>query len=204
MDNFKAWREEQKKLGKIPSEYLPLEKNGDLAELIGLTLGDGSIHKYARTEGLRIVLPANKPKLVSRGADLVYKVFGKKPSVIKRKNVECFDIRFYQKAISERLGIPIGSRGDMEHTLPEWIMKEKSFMIRYLRGLYEAEGSHCAHLPTYTHKLIFTNVNQSLLKQVKFLLETLGFHPHVTKRDVQVSRKKEVEGLIEVLQFRKY
>ncbi|MEI7777747.1 MAG: hypothetical protein WCI52_04025, partial [bacterium] len=52
IDNFRLWRLKMKEAGKMGGER-PLVKNGDLAELIGMTLGDGSIHKYARTEGLR-------------------------------------------------------------------------------------------------------------------------------------------------------
>lgn len=55
LDNFAAWRKRQ----PVPQE---LEKNGDLAELIGMVLGDGSIHKYERTEGLRIVLSLKKAR----------------------------------------------------------------------------------------------------------------------------------------------
>jgi intein/homing endonuclease len=197
LNNFSAWQKSQDK----PIE---LVRNGDLAELIGMVLGDGSIHAYARTEGLRIVLPSKKPRMVERYALLVEKVFGKKPSVLPRKKAACFDIRLYQKGISERLGIPTGARKDMVHFVPEWIFQNRDFVILYLRGLFEAEGCICHHEATYTHKLIFTNLNLSLLEIVRTLLEGLGFHPHATKRDVQISRKQEVEDAVSLIQLGKY
>ncbi|MFZ4500476.1 MAG: LAGLIDADG family homing endonuclease [Minisyncoccia bacterium] len=203
IDNFSAWRKNARASGTIATPQ-ELVKNGNLAELIGMILGDGSIHIYDRTEGVRIVLPTKKPGMIERYTDLVETVFGKKPSVIKRKNSECVDIRLYQKSLSQRLGIPAGARGNMEHQVPKWIVQKQDFVIRYLRGLYEAEGCFCTHLPTSTYKLIFSNVNPSLLNIVAILLAGLGFHPHMTRRDVQLSRKEEVYRAMEVLQFGKY
>ncbi len=197
LDNFADWRKKQ----PVPQE---LKRNGDLAELIGMVLGDGSLHKYARTEGLRIVLPLKKSGMVQRYALLVETVFGKKPSVIPHKTSASMLITLYQKNISERLGVPTGSRHEMAHSVPEWIFQNREFVIRYLRGLYEAEGCIAHHLPTYTHKLIFTNYNQSLLDVVYGLLEGLGFHPHKTVRDVQISRKAEVYDAVKLIHFGEY
>ena len=54
IDNFSRWREKMKESGKIRSFYPPLPQNGDLAELIGVVLGDGHIGKFPRTESLVI------------------------------------------------------------------------------------------------------------------------------------------------------
>jgi intein/homing endonuclease len=188
----------------MPSWNKGLTKNGDLAELIGLVLGDGSIHRYARTEGLRIVLPTSRPKLIKRYAELTEKVFGKKPSVIKRKDSNCVDIRLYQQGIGKRLGVPIGPRAGLVIKIPSWISKNNSFMIRYLRGLYEAEGSFCTHKPTYTYKFLFSNHNKSMRANVFKGMVSLGFHPHMSPHQVQISRKEEVYRAMKVLSFRKY
>ncbi len=203
IDNFRLWRLKMKEAGKMGGER-PLVKNGDLAELIGMTLGDGSIHKYARTEGLRIVLPTAKPNLIKRYADLIERVFGKKPSVIKRKTSNCVDLRLYQQDVSSRMGIPSGARAELDIKVPIWISKNKDFVIRYLRGLYEAEGSLCFHEPTYTHKFLFANKNPSMLENVFKLMTELGFHPHRGKYQIQISKKEEVCKGVELLQFREY
>jgi hypothetical protein len=39
IDNFSEWRRKARERGLIKSEYLSFEKNGDLAELIGVVLG---------------------------------------------------------------------------------------------------------------------------------------------------------------------
>lgn len=204
IDNFRKWRDEQKRLGQIKSEYPPLTQNGDLAELIGVILGDGHIHAHARCESLRIVGNADNHGFIERYAWFVEKVFDKKPHVAKRTYSHAINITLYEKNLSERLGIPVGARKDVAYELPSWIRESREYVIRFLRGLYEAEGCLAHHEGTYTHKFQFANVNSSLLDIVFELVTSLGFHPHRSSTQIQVSRKDEVQKLANLLQFRHY
>jgi len=204
IDNFAVWRKEARKRGQIPTEYPALKKNNDLAFLIGMVLGDGNIFCFERTEGLRITLGTDKPDLWKYTAEIVEKVFKKKPAVNKVKNSACMIITLYQKDISKRLGVSTGARGDTKIKVPKWILDDKKYIIRYLRGLYEAEGSFCTHRPTYTYKFLFSNRNISLLNIVYRLLRKLDFHPHKSKNQIQISKRDEVYKIKELLQFRSY
>ncbi len=191
--------------GLIPSSYPRFKKNGDLAELSGVILGDGHIRKFPRTEELSIFSNANNPGFIKRYATLIAHIFNKKPALTKHGE-NCVRIRIYQKEIASRLELPYSPRRKLIITVPDWILKDKRYIIRYLRGLYEAEGSHCIHLPTSTYKLFFSNRNQSVLNNVFILLEKLGFHPHASKGhcSIQLSRKEEVLQAINLINFRKY
>jgi len=204
VDNFKTWRERMKKRGKIKSVYEPFEKNGDLAELIGVVLGDGHIRAFPRCECLRIVGSGNNLGFTRRYSTLIERVFGKKPTVIRRSNSNAFNISIYEKHIAERLKIPTGSRHDYNFILPVWIREKPDHTIRFLRGLYEAEGSMHFHAGTYTHKFLFSNANPALLDTVFRYVTKLGFHPHRSRFKIQVSRKIEVQKLANLLQFRRY
>lgn len=204
LDNFKKWRDEAKRNGSIKSEYLSLEKNGDLAELIGVVLGDGHIYRHQRCESLRITGDAAKPEFVYRSRDLVVAVFSKEPTMAKVKASNAMTVTIYEKHISDRLGIPCGSRANLRYLLPEWIRVERAFRIRFLRGLYEAEGSRCHHAPSYTYKLLFRNMNPHLLTLVAKLVNELGFKAIISSFQVQVSRRHEVQNLADLLQFRHY
>ena len=204
LDNFKKWRDAMKKEGKIKSSYPALKRSKELAELIGVILGDGHICKFARTESLRIVGNANNKGFSERYARIIEIVFNKKPHVAKRKNSNAMNITLYEKHISERLNLPTGSREHVDFPIPEWITLRKSYVKAYLRGLYEAEGSYSVHEATYTHKFIFTNTNKSLLDNVFNSVCSLGFHPHRSKNQIQVSRKEEVQKLKNLLEFRRY
>src|SRR3989344_2305037 len=206
LDNFSEWRKKMKLVGKIPSDYPAPKKDGDLAELIGVILGDGHIRKFPRTEELSIFSNSNNPGFIKRYAKLVDIIFNKKAALTKHGNKNCTRIRIYQKEISYRLDIPFSPRGKLHFVVPRWILASKKYIVRYLRGLYEAEGYHCVHLPTSTYKFSFSNRNQSILDNVFMLIKKLGFHPHMSKSNycVQISRKEEVLSAIELLQFRKY
>jgi DNA-binding transcriptional regulator WhiA len=205
LDNFREWRDRMKELGKIRSKYPALKKNGDLAELIGVVLGDGHIEFFPRTESLTIACNAKNKGFIERYKKLMKEFFDKNPyegRVAKNKN--CVRLRVYQKNISKRLRLPLGSRKDINFKTPRWILKNKEHLKRYLRGLYEAEGSFCVHKPTYTYKFLFGNRNESLLNNVYGALKILGFHPHKSRYQIQVSKKKEVYRIKDLIKFRQY
>lgn len=204
IDNFKEWRDRMRVEGKIKSKYLPFKKDGDLAELVGVILGDGHIRAYPRTEELSIFSNSNNPGFIARYSRLVENIFDKKPTTNKHSEANCIRIRIYQKHISDRLGIPFSPRANLKIQVPSWILGNKRFIVRYLRGLYEAEGSFCVHKPTYTYKALFSNSNKSMLKNVYMLVSILGFHPHQGQHQIQISRKDEVYDFLELIQFRKY
>lgn len=202
IDNFSVWRKRQLKLR--PKEYFACKHNGDLAELLGVVLGDGYIGQHERTQVLRIVSNSNNQGFIERYSQLVDKVFAKTPSVISRKTSQCVNITIYQKGIAERLHLQTGAKTHRIFILPEWIAVSRAYKIRFLRGLYETDGCLAHHEKTYTHKFIFSNVNQSLLDLVFVLLCELGFHPTKTKINVQLSRKEEVVQASRLLKFRLY
>jgi hypothetical protein len=204
LDNFAEWRKEARKRGLVKSKYQTLKKNADLAELLGAILGDGYVGKHPRTECLRIVSNSKNSGFTTRYTTLVERVFGKRPSVKKRKNSSATDIVIYERHIAKRLGLKVGEKTHRPFTLPMWIRKKRKYRIAFLRGLYETDGSLSYHEATYTHKFAFSNVNQSLLDIVYILVSELGFHPHRTKTSVQVSRKDEVAKLSKIVHFREY
>lgn len=204
LNNAAHWRAAQRQKGKFVSKTDALEQTGDLAELIGLILGDGNISRFPRTECLRIVINSRDTALVARTAALVEKVLKKSPHVAKRRHYHAMNITVYQSHLSARLGIPSGARAKAHLTVPLWIDQDTGFIKRFLRGLYEAEGSHNVHLPTYTHKFQFSNANPYLLQMVHQLVKQLGFHPHLSPKQVQVSRREEVQNLINLIEFRSY
>ncbi len=204
IDNFKKWRDDMKRAGSIRSKYPALKKNGDLAELIGVILGDGHISRFPRVDELSLFSNAANTGFVERYRKIIENIFEQKPSIAKHGSKNCTMLRIYQKHIQSRIGIPYSPRKGLDISVPEWILRNRSFVVRYLRGLYEAEGSHCIHKSTSTYKIFFTNRNKSMLDNVSHLVSGLGFHPHRSKDNIQISRKREVEDFIELIEFRKY
>lgn len=204
IDNFREWRNRMRLLGVIPNGYPRLHRSGDLAEYIGVVLGDGHIEKFPRTERVLISANSNNPGFIERYARMTKKIFDKEPTVQKVSNKNNVRISLYQKEISKRLGIPCGHRGNITVRIPKWVWARESYIKRLLRGLFEAEGSLSIHRPTYTYNLGFSNRNQSLLNIVRNGLILLGYHPEVRSVAVRLRRKQEVEKFLNSVRFRKY
>src|SRR3989344_4351859 len=85
VDNIRTWRDEMRRNGLIKSEYPLFKRDGDLAELLGVTLGDGHICKFLRCESLRITANSNNLGFIRRYAYLIKKIFGKEPAIAKVK-----------------------------------------------------------------------------------------------------------------------
>lgn len=202
IDNFANYRANL--LATRPESYFSIKESSELAELLGVVLGDGYIGAHARTEVLRIACNDNNPGFIKRYTNLVARIFDKQPSVKKRRSSNCVDIVIYQKGIAERLGLETGAKTHRPFILPEWIKSNPEYQINFLRGLFETDGCHATHLPTYTYKFIFSNVNQSLLNTVFMLLCGLGFNPTKTNKTIQLSRKAEVERAVKLVKFRQY
>lgn len=199
-DNFAAWRARN----VTPLNYSPFKRNEVLAELIGVTLGDGHIEKFPRTERLIISAHSLNKGFIRRYAKIVEHVFWKQPCLMKVKRKRNVRISVYQKHISKRLGIPTGNRRHSTKGIPAWVFRNKKLLIACLRGLYEAEGSFNIHAPTYTYKASFSNRNPKLLKDVYNSLQKLGFSPLYEKYRIMVSRKNEFFALKELIHFREY
>lgn len=204
IDNFLQWRNRMKSLGIIPNGYPSLPHSGDLAEYIGVMLGDGNISRFPRTERIILVSNANNPGFIRYYAILTEKLFNKKPGVYNIKNVNAVRITLYQKELSKRLGIPTGNRSKINLKMQGWIYENRTFLIRFLKGLFEAEGSFSIHLPTSTYNLSFSNRNISLLDGVEKALILLGFHPERRHNAVRLRKRHEALAFEALISFRKY
>src|SRR3989344_3013962 len=204
IDNFLVWRNRMKVLGKIPGGYAELIKCEELAEFVGVILGDGNISKFPRTERLIISAHSTNRGFVNRYVGITRRVLGKEPTVTNVRGANCTRISVYEKYLSKRLEIPAGSRQYKLIRFPGWIRRSDKFVQACLRGLYEAEGSFSYHPATYTHKAHFSNTNPSLLNFVYMALKRFGFHPLREHKRITLSRRDEVAELQHLLNFRKY
>lgn len=145
IDNFAAWRERARASGIIPSHYPIFIKDGDFAELLGVVYGDGNIGKFPRSERLVIAANSNNKGFINRYRDLVELLFKKRPTLMKASKSNCVRISVYQQKISERLGIPSGDKSNIKVSMPNWIKNDHEILKKFLRGLFEAEGTFCIH-----------------------------------------------------------
>lgn len=205
--HFSAWRKRLYIHGLLqkPDVKHSFQHSDDLALLVGITLGDGHIEKFPRTERLCITLGTDKPDLYEFTANLVHSIFDKVPYVGKSSSCEAVRISLYQKYISERLEIPTGKRRDVKSGIPDWIWSKESYLLACIRGLFESDGCLCVHLPTCTYNFSFDNRNAYLLSDVYQAFVYFGMHPEFRPGvAVRLRKRDEVKYMTSLLSFRKY
>jgi hypothetical protein len=181
-----------------------LLKNEDLAELIGIILGDGNLNKHPRTENLRITCNSKDSGYIKHISTLIRKVFYKSPSVRKRKNINAISIDLYQCEISERLELPCGDKIRNNIGIPSWILLNKKYILKCLKGLFETDGCFHVDRDNYTRCIEFKNNCKRLRKDVYVGLKNFGFRPQFGYNYVRLAKKDEVYRFKEAIDFRNY
>lgn len=162
---------------------LPKRLSGELAEFVGILLGDGGITK----EQVTITLNSEADKqYVEYVNNLGSKLFNDKPTISKRKNCKATDVRFSGKQLVEYLvknGLKVGNKVRQQVGVPDWIQNSKSYTKMCLRGLMDTDGGVFTHKYKVNNKLYaylnicFTNRSLPLLRFVYQTLKELGFTP---------------------------
>lgn len=184
------------------SPVVSIPPSADLAELVGITLGDGHLRKYERTEQLCISCNASKQKYVQHTAELLERVVGKAPSIYRSKSENVVRISVYQNGLSGKLQLPHGNKIKNNVGIPGWILENQRHLVRCLKGLFETDGCLSVHKKSYTTAIEFKNECAQLLADVQGALLSLGFAPQRGKNYVRLARKAEVSRFVDLVAFR--
>lgn len=176
-------------------------KSAELAELVGILLGDGGICET----GYQIVISssaANELQYSEFVVELVSKLFGIE-STIRVGSKGSRDVIVTSIAAIEYLesiGIQRGNKVRNQIAVPKWIFTDVEYTRACVRGLMDTDGS--VYPETKRHKdkeyryvnLCFTSYSAPLLQDAVQMLSGLGFHPTTgRRRNVYLRRQKEVD-----------
>ncbi len=184
--------------------YRKLRRNSNLAELIGIILGDGNLYKHPRTENLRITINSNDIHYIQHIIYLIKSVFRKGPSVVKRKGKQAVSINLYQCQIAKRLYMPIGDKIKNNVGIPLWIFSEKNYTIRCLKGLFETDGCFQEDKENYAQYIEFKNNCVKLRENVYNALLKIGFKPQSGRNYIRLAKRNEVYRFKKLINFRNY
>ena len=178
--------------GKIPIEkpfHEPIAYSVELAEFVGILLGDGHIGHSQWSITLNSIKDAKYADFVEQ---MVYTLFGFRPTKKKRKHMHAVviygggkrSIGYFQK-----LGLHIGNKIKQQVGVPTWIIQNKFFSMACLRGLMDTDGGIFNHTyqingKSYSYrKLCFANRSFPLIRFVNTSLAMLQLHPRVRLND---------------------
>lgn len=198
----KKWYEWWEREGKYQKRKMFLSKeirkpkySNNLAEFVGIILGDGGITKYQVTVSLHKYDDKEYSKFV---VQLFKKLFSVSASIVCKKNqrIKAIDCLVSRKKLVDycvnTLGLKIGNKVKQQVDVPDWVKKKLSYKISCLRGLIDTDGSIFLHRykvngKEYKYKKItFNNSSKPLVKYVNSILCEVGINSRITRQGKEV------------------
>lgn len=165
-----------KNLGKYAfSEPInKIKKNKQLAEAIGIILGDGNIFENA----LKIAFDKRNKHYFEYVKSLFESLSGIKFKEYNHKTANTSYIYCYNKYLVEaliRFGLKRGNKIKTGVGIPKWIKKNKEYSKKCIKGLIDTDG--CIYKCKREKQIYvkFTNCNKNLLKDFKEVTRNLGY-----------------------------
>lgn len=198
--------------GLIPEAkpFIPPDTySADLAEFVGILLGDGHIDKTQWTITLNMIKDKSYANFVTK---LITSLFHFHPSRIIRKNYHAIiisgsGIRSIQYFL--QIGLKIGNKVKQQVGVPNWITQNKTYRIACLRGLTDTDGGVFRHAYTVNgkqyayNKLAFINRSMPLLHFAYDVLTQSGLHPKmidkVANKRVWLYNQSEVNRYLQII-----
>jgi hypothetical protein len=136
----------------VKNYTLPATVNEELAEYIGIMLGDGGITANQCTITLNREADCDYINYVS---SLGEKLFGEKPKKFYHKKDKAVKL-YYNGSLLVRyflsLGLKIGSKVKQQVSIPDWIYSSLQFKIACIRGLMDTDGGVFLYKKTINEK----------------------------------------------------
>lgn len=178
----------------------------ELAEFVGIILGDGSITDYQVTVSLN---SKREREYASFIEGLIYTLF-QVPITRRYRSYEnhesSIDLVVSRVALVrfciEKLGLMKGNKVRHQVGVPVWIKRSRKYLLACVRGLVDTDGSIYLHRykvngKWYTYpKLSFANRSIPLLQFMSSALRTFDMNPRLTKNkeDVRLDSKKDMQS----------
>lgn len=193
-----AWKKWWDDTGKYNNKIIGKTKHfkkpefsNELAEFVGILLGDGGIQKYQIKISLNLKKDREYAKYVIK---LIKSIFNLKAGslIIKRDNVR--HIYISRKEITlflESIGLERGNKTTHQVKIPEWIRNDKEYSKQCVRGLFDTDGCVVVEKHKQSKKysyprLNFTNHSKNLINGVFETLSDLGLNPKIRRGEKAV------------------
>ena len=193
-EKFRLDPEYAKRIGVVVRKEIKYpEKSYELAEFIGIMLGDGGISTdYQLTVSFNHKLDLKHAYYIQA---LIKKLFSLSTTIKIDKSCGSGDIVATGRNLVEflyRRGIKKGNKVKNQIDVPKWIFDNPQYQSACLRGLFDTDGCIYQHKCTVGNKkyryikMCFSNHSMPILFAVEKMLKNLGFNPVVDKKQEAV------------------
>lgn len=211
----KKWQEWWEKEGRFhpskitkPLPFKEPEFSEELAEFVGIMLGDGGMSDHQFTVTLNRVTDGRYfgfvEKLIKGLFDVSVTFYAHKKSLAQRVVVSRVALVRYLVRV---VGLHEGSKVRQQVDIPFWVKENKHYSIACLRGLIDTDGCIILHQylskgKRYCYKKIgFTSRSYPLLQSASAILLILGIKHRIMKNswDIRIEAKEEVKKYFQVV-----
>ena len=152
----------------------------ELAEAVGIILGDGGISDYQITVSLDLKVDYEYAIYVR---DLFHRVFHEKPSWTERTNVIQLQLSGANLVeILEKIGLQRGNKITHQVGIPKWIFTHAEYQAACMRGLFDTDGGIYHHKKSSGTYIgwTFTSCSLPLIMGVQRILKGFSIRHSVT------------------------
>ncbi len=181
----------------------------DLAEFIGIMLGDGGL---TSSQCIVYLNSETDQEFAYYVRDLILKLFGLTPKIYVHKKHKVWRVSISSVSLVRYLilrGLSVGGKVNLQSGVPNWIWRKSDYIKGCVRGLIDTDGSFILHKykvrqKEYSYaKISFTNRSKPLIDFVYQALNNLGFNPKKSyKHQVWLHRQAEVMRYLEEIGVR--
>lgn len=171
----------------------------DLAEFMGIMLGDGGLTQFQCTIYLNSDTDVEYAQYVKR---LIKKLFDLTPSTYKLNREKVIRVSISGVNLVEYLklkGLYVGNKVHLQVGVPDWVWAKPEYIKACIRGLIDTDGCFALHKykvngKEYCYpKICFSNRSEPLLNFVFQGLKQFGFNSKRTyEHDVWLHNQNEV------------
>lgn len=182
------------------------KQSSNLAEFIGIMIGDGNISPYQVSIAVNMTDDADYVIYISQLVEILFHV---RPSIYYRTKSNCTIISVSSVALVELLleqGLPMGDKIRGGVSIPEWISQNKTYLVACLRGIFDTDGGiyfekHKRGEKVYEYvRLSYTSGSPTLLEAIHLSLQRLGFDAKKRGRDrVRVEKFADIEKYFKIV-----
>lgn len=182
------------------------KKSADLAEFVGIIMGDGSITKRQVKITLNSITDKEYCIYVK---SLIEKIFQTKPSMNKRRNESTINLTISRTNLvnyCRSIGLLVGNKIKQNLDIPHWVKKNNNLIIPCLRGLMDTDGClflecHKVRGKIYSYpRLSLVSASPNLRFSVLEALTDLGFSAKIrNNRNVQIEKDREIRKYFDTI-----
>ncbi len=187
--------------------------NKDLAEIIGVMLGDGCLYKIKNSNKFQVRITSHKEELdyVRYLKALFTNYFDYTFSIVDQKH--SLSLRNTSCSVGEALikfGLVQGNKVRNKVTIPKWVFSNEVFLKRTVRGLFDTDGCIYRKYKHYA-QIQFKFGCHELTKSLHKAVQTIGFNPTniqsewckikmATRWKFYLSKQNEIDQFFDIIE----